>query len=247
MKKQFSTLNESHLHKSLKVFYAARHNGQTEIQVEQWICDIVCPDSSIIEIQTKNVSSLHDKLQGLLALGRKVTVVHPVITQKKIATFDTSGKRISCRKSPKKESLYTMLRELTGLCDILLHKNFTLLCPFITVEERRTQTATPVKTKNGRRRFAKNWVKTDKALLTIGEEYKFYGKKDYLSLLPKALFTTQGVKNAEKMQEFSAKELAAALERPAKRYTNLTLWLLYHLGLIERTSTKNRFRYYRIK
>lgn len=230
----FSTLNESSLHKSLKIFYANRYGGKTEVQVEKWICDIVCEDETIIEIQTKNVSSLHEKAAHLLALGKKVTIVHPITTRKTIRTFDQSGEEISAKKSPKRESVYSMLRELTGLCDILLHENFSLVCPLITAEEKRVQSEDPVQSKNGRRRFKKAWLKTDKSLLTLDGEIDFHNASDYLALLPPAL-----------PEEFSSAELSSALEKEGKPYANLILWILHKMNLIERTEKREKRFYYK--
>lgn len=232
----FSTLNESSLHKSLKLFYAARHGGKTEAQVEKWICDIVCDDGTVIEIQTKNVSALHEKASRLLALGKKLVIVHPIITRKTIRTFAPSGEELSAKKSPKKESIYSMLRELTGMCDILLHELFSLACPLITTEEKRVTSEEPVQSKNGRRRFKKAWLKTDKSLLSIDGEIVFHGEERYRALLPKSL-----------PEEFSSAELSCALEKDGKRYANLILWLLHRMNLIERTEKRGRTFYYRQK
>lgn len=229
----FSTLNESSLHKSLKIFYANRYGGKTEAQVEKWICDIVC-DETIIEIQTKNVSSLHEKVARLLALGKKVTIVHPITTRKTIRTFDQSGEEISAKKSPKRESVYSMLRELTGLCDILLHENFSLVCPLITAEEKRVQSEDLVQSKNGRRRFKKAWLKTDKSLLTLDGEIDFHNASDYIALLPPAL-----------PEEFSSAELSRSLEKEGKPYANLILWILHKMNIIERTEKRDKRFYYK--
>ena len=232
----FSTLNESALHKSLKIFYAERYGGKTEVQVEQWICDIVCDEKTVIEIQTKSVSSLHRKAAALLARGKKIIIVHPIITRKKIRTFNTSGKEIYAKASPKKESVYSMLRELTGLCDILLHENFSLVCPLVTAEEKRVQTEEPEQSKNGRRRFKKAWQKTDKSLVSIEGEIIFRDKENYIALLPAAL-----------PEEFSSAELSHFLKKEGKPYANLILWLLYKMNLIERTEKKGRLFYYRYR
>ncbi|MBO4547484.1 MAG: hypothetical protein J5700_07915, partial [Treponema sp.] len=82
-----NTLNESQLHKALKTFYAVQFGAQEEVKVERWYCDLVCPDDSVVEIQSKNVGALKEKIFGLLKSGRRVTVVHPIIAQKTIETY----------------------------------------------------------------------------------------------------------------------------------------------------------------
>ena len=108
-----NTLNESGLHKALKRFYAVQFSAKEEVQAGPWICDLIQEDGSVIEIQNKNVSALREKILGLLAQGRHVTVVHPIVVQKTIETRSQEGNVVSQRKSPKKESIYSALREFT--------------------------------------------------------------------------------------------------------------------------------------
>ncbi len=240
-----NTLNESQLHKALKTFYAVQFSAQEEVKAGRWICDLVRPDGGVIEIQNKNVSSLKEKIKGLLAEKRKVTVVHPIIRQKTIKTFSKDGKELSSRKSPKKECLHSTLREYTGLNEFLLDKNFTLLCPEITVEERRVQSDTPQQSKNGRRRFKKAWQKTDKALLTIGASIKLCGKNDWLGLLPKTILAA-----AKKGEAFCAATVKQAFideeKKEAAPHANILLWILRKAGLIERIPHEGRSYYYQL-
>ncbi len=240
-----NTLNESQLHKALKTFYAVQFSAQEEVQVERWYCDLVCPDGGIVEIQTKNVGALKEKVLGLLKLGRRVTVVHPIIKEKIIETYSEGGLLVSRRKSPKKESLYSELREFTGLKEVLLEKKFALVCPEISVAEKRVQTPEARQAKNGRRRFKKAWQKTDKALLTIGATYKLSGKKDWLGLLPKEILA------AAKDQPFSAATIREIYlkekNRAAAQSANLILWLLRETGLIVRVPHPGRGYFYLVK
>lgn len=254
-----NTLNESQLHKALKTFYAVQFSAQVEVKVERWYCDLVCPDGGIVEIQTKNVGALKEKILGLLKLGRRVTVVHPIIAQKTIETYTEDGTLASRRKSPKKESLWSELREFTALTEILLEKKFSILLPEITMAETRVQTPEARQAKNGRRRFKKAWQKTDKALLTIGATYKLNGKKDWLSLLPAALLKTAASpkggaskpgndKSAEPFCAATIRELyLKEKNRAAAQNANLILWLLRKTGLIVRVPHEGRGFFYLVK
>lgn len=244
-----NTLNESQLHKALKTFYAVQFSAQEEVQVERWICDLVCPDGGIVEIQTKNVSSLKEKIAGLLKLGRSVTIVHPIIKEKIIETFAEDATLVSRRKSPKKESLYSQLKEFTGLKDFLLDKKLTVICPEITIEEKRIVCEKPEQSKNKRRRFKKNWQKDGKALLTIGTSWKLNGKKDWLGLLPRAVIQGQkrrGEKTA--VLPFCAATVRDAFiaeqKKEAAPCANLLLWLLRETGLIHRVPHEGRAYWY---
>ena len=240
-----NTLNESQLHKALKTFYAVQFSAQEEVQVDRWICDLACPDGGIIEIQTKNVGALKEKAGALLAAKRRVTIVHPIIKEKIIETYAQDGKLVSRRKSPKKESLYSELKEFTGIAPLLTDKKLSVLLPEITVVEKRAKTDSPQQAKNGRRRFKKDWQKTDKALLTIGTTWKLNGKKDWLGLLPKG----RGEKAA--VLPFCAATVRDAFiaeqKKEAAPHANLLLWILRKAGLIERVPHEGRGYFYKIK
>ncbi|MBO7122900.1 MAG: hypothetical protein J6V90_06430 [Treponema sp.] len=246
-----NTLNESQLHKALKTFYAVQFSAQEEVQVERWICDLVCPDGGIVEIQTKNVGALKEKIQGLLKIGRRVTIVHPIIKEKIIESRLPGGGLVSRRKSPKKESLYSELREFTGLKEFLLDKKLSVICPEISIEEKRIVLDQAQQSKNGRRRFKKAWQKEGKALLTIGTSWKLCGKKDWLGLLPKEML--QAKKNRGKAAEpFSAATVREMFlknkeTKAAAPYANILLWLLRETGLIVRVPHSGRGYHYLLK
>ena len=245
-----NTLNESQLHKALKTFYAVQFNAQEEVQVERWICDLVCPDGTVVEIQTKNVGALKQKVQGLLTCGRRVTIVHPIIKEKIIESRGPDGGLVSRRKSPKKESLYTELREFTGLKDFLASKKLCVICPEISIEEKRIVLDQASQSKNGRRRFKKTWQKEGKALLTIGTSHKLCGKKDWLGLLPKeVLQASKGRgKNSEPFSAATIREaFLAQKNRAAAPHANILLWLLREADLIVRVTHKGRGYWYLIK
>lgn len=241
-----NTLNESQLHKALKTFYAVQFSAQEEVQVERWICDLVCPDGSVVEIQNKNVGALKEKIAGLLAAKRRVTVVHPIIAQKTIETYTKDGSLVSRRKSPKKESLWSQLREFTALAQLLTEKRLSVLLPVITVAEKRVQSDEPQQSKNGRRRFKRAWQKTDKALLTIGQSYKLSGKKDWLGLLPSAML--RPAVKSKACEPFCAATIRDMFIEEGKKeaapHANLLLWLLRKAGLIERVPHEGRAYFY---
>ena len=103
----------------------------------------------------------------------------------------------------------------------------------------REKTDKNVQSRNGRRRFMKDWVIKDKKLTEILDTISFNKKEDYLSLLPSSL-----------PQEFCAKDLASCLQNeklcPARIYNNchIIIWVLSKMGLIEENSIKNKSHYY---
>ena len=225
-----NTYNESSLHNTLKLYYANQYNGQTEVEADGHIYDILCEDGLVIEIQTGSVARIAGKLKDALNKGHKVILVYPLVNRKHIFLTDENGEKISNRLSPKKGCIYDILEQLTKITDILLNPDFTLEIITIDLIEHRIRTAEAVQTKNRRRRYKKNWLKTNKRLEEILETTEFKTAKDYLSLLPKDI-----------PQEFCAKDLALP------KYAHLLLWILSRSSIIEMTPKKGRTFYYKIK
>ena len=222
-----NTYNESSLHNTLKIFYAEKYNGKTEVEAEGHIYDILCEDGQVIEIQTKNLSKLADKIKDALAKGHKVTLVYPLVYRTRIITTDEEGKPVSNRLSPKKGNIYDILRELTGLTEILLKRNFTLEVIAINMIEHRVRTSEPVQTTNRSRRYKKNWLKANKRLDEILETKQFKTARDYLSLFPKDL-----------PDEFCAKDLNLP------KYAHILLWVLSRIPVIKQIGSKGNTKYY---
>ena len=74
----FSTLNESKLHNSLKILYQELYEGQTEVEQDGHVYDIVTKNGNVIEIQTKNLAKLLPKILDTIEKGHNVKLVHPI-------------------------------------------------------------------------------------------------------------------------------------------------------------------------
>jgi len=237
-----NTYSESSLHKTLKTLYSLEDGCRTEVECDGKIYDIVDSSGGVIEIQTQNVSKLLDKVNTALENGRKIKIVHPVVLEKHIELYDSDGTKISRRKSPVKGSVYDMFGELTRVYPVLLHGSVSLEILEITMTEQRIRTGEPVQSPNGRRRFRKDWNKTDKILGTILRTRTFSSAEDYLSLIPPGC-----------LPEFSAAELAAALRSDpslplsAAAAAHLMIWVLHRMDLLQIQEVKRRSRYYTVK
>ena len=229
MSKSINTYNESSLHNTLKIFYAEKYGGKTEVEAEGHIYDILCDDGQVIEIQTKNLSKLAGKIKDAIEQGHKVRLVYPLVYRTRIILTSEDGELISNRLSPKKGCIYDICRELTGMTDILLNKKFTLEVITINMIEHRVRTADLVQSKNKNRRFRKNWLKANKRLDELLETKQFKTKKDYLALLPKGL-----------PEEFCAKDLNMP------KYAHILLWVLSRIPVIKQVGTKGKAKYYSI-
>ena len=111
--------NESSLHNTLKLYYANRNSGLTEVEKEGHIYDIVGKDDQIIEIQTKNLCALENKIKDTLEKKYKITIVYPLVITNRIYFTDEEGKLVSKRKSPKKGNIYDIFDELTKIYRII--------------------------------------------------------------------------------------------------------------------------------
>ena len=121
----------------------------------------------------------------------------------------------------------------------MTNPHFSLEVLEIEMTEERERTSEPVQSKNGRRRFRRNWNKSGKRLDTIINTRRFSNADDYLKLLPPL------------PQPFCAKDLKTALDKMkdiSKRSTDahLILWVFSHAGLIEQIDTKTRTKYYKV-
>ena len=153
-----NTYNETTLHKELKELFSKKFNGKTEIEIENYICDIVCSDenSTVIEIQTSNLSKLTNKIEKLTK-NHKVKLVYPLATTTYLQKQNEDGKILSKRKSPKKKNIYSIFGELFSLYKLFDNKNFSLIV--LPIEQCIIKTVYPenVQSTNKKRRFKKNW------------------------------------------------------------------------------------------
>lgn len=226
-----NTYSESELHKELKTLYATKYNGKTEQFVMGKICDILTKDGSIIEIQTQNLGKLINKV-AIFTPHHTVRIVFPLAIEKIIETYSLDGKLISKRRSPKKQNINCIFKELTGLYPFLLEQGLTLEILQTSITEIRIKTDSPVQLENKSRHFKKEWYKKDKKLNKIFSSIILESAKDYINLLPKNL-----------PQEFSAKDLSSL---GIGKEAHCMIWVYKRMGLIEFTQKKERRNYFRL-
>lgn len=226
------TLNESSLHKRLKKIYTPEH-AQNEVPVDSFICDIVCKDNSIIEIQTSNLSSLRNKVASLLET-RKVKIVFPIIENNYIRLYrerqeqadkplhdkklnDTALDRqnnfllsaelheCSYRKSPKHQTHFSFFREITGFYFLLDHPNISMELLFVDIE------TIKIDDKKGRSPHKRPRI-IDKKLLAINKSITIQSLKDVLDPILEVL---PQIFSRSDIQKYTNKKDAA-----------FTLWVL---------------------
>ena len=227
-----NTYNESSLHKKLKDYYAEQLAGETEVELNGFICDVVS-DREIYEIQTANLSSLYGKISSLIP-EYSITVVFPVGERTIIQRKTENGEVLSKRASPTKENEYRLFKEITKLLPFLDNPNFRIILLKAELLETRIKTDKPIQLKNNSRRWKKDWYKQDKELIKINSELIFDSSACYINL----------VRNLTEDTPFSLKQLKQTAA--CKKHADYIIWTLKKLNAVEECLKKGNEKFYKL-
>ncbi len=173
-------MNEYSLHSALKNWYSLP-GDQLEVRIKDYIVDISRGDL-LIEIQTKNFSSIKKKLSHLVK-NHKVRLVHPIPEKKWISKVNKYREVISRRKSPKKGKLTDLFHELIRIPKLVGENNFSLEVLMIDEEE--------IRFDDGKGSWRRKGVSIiDRKLINVNSKTQFKNKNDYLRFLPANLDET---------------------------------------------------------
>ena len=180
MSNSIGTLRESSFHSDLKKWYK-EPGDKIEKPIDKYVIDIV-RNGSLIEIQTKNFSSIKNKLVNLVN-NHQVRLVHPIIKDKWIRSIDLqSGKVIRNRLSPKHCSYIDVFEELIRIPELVSNPNFTIELLLVQIEE--------VRVNDGNGSWSrKGWSIRDRKLVQILDRREFSTPIDFLQLKPIGLKT----------------------------------------------------------
>lgn len=214
-----NTYNESYLHKSLKEYFCPK-NGKTEEPLLGSICDILCEDGKIIEIQTSNLRALRLKLEKFLPEHR-VNIIYPIAQDSYILLLGKDNLIKYRRKSPKHGSFFQIFKELAGLYHLIDNKNLSFKLVYISCEIIKTESITK----------KKRPTIINKQLIEIHkiEDYKNMKIicKKVLDLLPEE-FTNEDIKKLG-----------------AYKYAFYTSWFLKKIDYIKAIGKIGRFTLYK--
>ncbi len=217
------TLHESSLHAALKLWYKESAD-KLEVPVESFIIDIV-RDDLLIEIQTKNFSTIKRKLEKLID-NHRVLLIHPIIRDKWIINVESqSNKASKPRLSPIHSSYVDIFEELIRIPELISNLNFSIELPLVQIEEYRKNDG-----KGSRRR--KGWSIYDRKLVKVLEKKVFYTPMDYLMLKPTSLKTP-----------FTNNELAYSLYKPLSLAQKMS-YCLRKMGILKVIGKKGKFFLY---
>lgn len=209
--------NEGSMHAAIKSWYA-QPGDRFEVKVAGYIIDIVREDL-LLEVQTRNFTSIRKKLLALLKDGHKLQLIHPITVNKWIVKEDADQQVINRRKSPKKGKLINIFAELVRIPHLLekyllKQENFSLVILFVDEEE--------IRRDDGKGSWRRKGVSIiDRRLLQVRESYHFYQREDFLAILPSPL-----------AEPFSNKILAKGIGCSVEDARKLT-YTFKKMGLIE--------------
>lgn len=218
MSNQVGTLHEYSFHNLLKQWYK-EPNDKLEMKIDNYVIDIV-RDDLLIEIQTKNFSTIRSKLEKLL-LNHRVRLIYPIIQDKWIIKLDSQWNIIGRRLSPSHNSYLDIFNELVGIPHLITNSNFTIEALLVQIEE-----IMKFDGKGSWRR--KGWNVQDKKLIGILERKEFSTSGDFLTFIPEDLNIP-----------FTNLELATTLNKSLKLAQKMS-YCLRKMGLIKVVSKKGR-------
>ena len=218
------TLNEKHLHAQLKAWYM-RPGDLQEVPVGGYVIDVQRGDDQLIEIQTKNFSSIKRKMMKLADTYR-IRLVHPIPRERWIIKVEEDGSPAAPRrKSPKRGDVMDIFYELVSFPALMKQANFSLEVLLIQEEQIRRFGKT--------RRRRDRWIVQERRLLDVLESHTFETPDDFLSLLPDGL-----------PKHFTTRDLADAMGRPAW-FTRKVVYCLKHMDAITQCGKQGRSMLYR--
>lgn len=218
-KKGIGTLSEKSLHAILKAYYEPL-GSLHEQKLGRYVADILNEDG-VIEIQTRSLSKMRDKLLAFTAVTH-VTVIYPVVREKRLCWTDPeTGETTPMRKSPKTGNVYDAFWELLSLRGLLSDPNLTVCLTLLDMEEIRYLNGWSRDKKRGSSRM-------DRIPSALVSETVLASPTDWLALLPETLPET-----------FTRKELAAKIRRSAECAGWVTS-VLESIGVLGRCGKRGR-------
>ena len=221
--KGIGTLSEKTLHAVLKLYYEPDEDKH-EVAMSGYYADIYT-DKGIIEIQTRQLNKLRDKLSVFLQ-DYHVTVVYPLPFNKWLSWVNPdNGEVQGRRKSPRHFTEYDAFYELYKIKIYLKNPNLSINLVLMDMEEYKLLNGWSYDKKRGSTRY-------DRVPAGIRRIVKFDRIEDYMQLVP-----------ADLKEDFTVKDfaMAAGVSVEASRYT---LNILNYLEIVKRTGrVKNGYVY----
>ncbi len=209
--------NEYSLHALIKELVALP-GDRFEAKVKTYIVDILRGDM-VIEIQTRNFTSIRKKLRAL-AKDYRVRLIFPIAVEKLVIYCDKeTHKPLRKRKSPKRGKPIDLFRELMRMPDLPSHHNFQLVLMMIKAEEHRI-----IGEKKGWR--GRGYKVLDRKIVGVLDTLTFNNPRDFHAFLPDEL-----------PERFTNNMLAEALDERVQKVRVMT-YCLKKMGAIREVGKK---------
>lgn len=207
------TLGEKYLHALFKYYYEPNPDFH-EVGIDRFTADI-CRDKDIIEIQTRSLKRLREKLDFYISEGYYTTVVYPLPHKKWLSWLDPeTGELTPKRRSPKTGTPFDSIYELYGIKDYLSSGQVQVILELIDVWD--------IKNQNGYGRSHKyRATRNDRIPLELYDEIILSEPEDYRIFLPEALPDPFTRKDYLKLTRLDGRALSG------------TIKILEEMGLIE--------------
>lgn len=213
------TLGEGILHSTIK-HYCQPDLTMHEVKYKGFVCDAIS-ENGIIEIQTSSFNRLRRKLAVLLE-EKDVTIVYPIFSLKYILMLDgETGEVLSRRRSPKKDTIFEVFRELYKIRSFLSNPRLSLKIISFEAEEYRLKCEKTFKNRKG-------YIRLERVPLDITGETYIRGAQEY------RLFVPDDIPNNFDSGEFSK------YAKVTRSVASKALLILTELGAIERIGKRGR-------
>ena len=220
------TLGQKRMHAIWKDYYCSDRSCQ-EIRVEpktgkgRYIADVLSGDT-VTEVQTGSLSSLRNKIDWYLTMtDYKIRVVHPIVPIRWVHWIEPdTGKIGPKRRSPKKEGIDQIVRELYWMIPHLDEARISFVFPMVETEDFKLRNGWGKDKKRGAERYERIPVK----LLSFVNYEK---PEDYLTLLP----------DGGLPEVFTAADLSRQMRGTESITAYTILKILSRLGYLESAGT----------
>ncbi|TFG80800.1 MAG: hypothetical protein E4H20_10720 [Spirochaetales bacterium] len=215
---------ETGLHDALKRRYASAPGARLEVRIAGKVVDVALPDE-LVEVQTRNLGSIADKILHLACL-MPVRIVYPVVVEKIIIRRNPSdGEILSTRRYTGRKDFYSVFDELVRAPLIVASPNVRLDIVLVRTREERVRDGSGSWRKRGDRVLSRE---LDEVINTRSLDTR----DDWLALIPPDL-----------LQPWDSGTLGSALNIDAQRARKI-LYTFRRAGLLELGSRIGRLKMY---
>lgn len=220
------TLSEKYLHALLKCYYEPERAFH-EVKVDRFTADI-CRGNEIIEIQTRQLNRLREKLEAYMLLGYNVKVVYPIPRIRWLLWVNNeTGETTKRRKSPAVGRFFSSFFELYKIKYFLDWDKLTIELLLFDAEEYRNLDG------YGKSKKYRS-TRLEMMPLEFVDRLTLSKPSDYLAFVPESLPPI-----------FKSRDYAKAMKADIS-HSNTALNILSYLGVVEKCGKDGNAHLYKV-